>query len=82
MDGFLTSQEQIYVNVTRPTDSIVMQVIWPADRRPAVVNFTANKESPRDVTSSVRRAPNGRRKIEWALGNPQVEDEYVISWEW
>jgi hypothetical protein len=81
IDTFPKGQERVNIAIGRPTEKAVLKIIWPTNRPPKSVNVMINDRPAGDLTPSLRTA-EGRKKLEWPAPDPQVRDDYVISWDW
>ncbi|MGA2924927.1 MAG: hypothetical protein ABSG43_02845 [Solirubrobacteraceae bacterium] len=80
VDAFRERREEVFIGIGRPTDELLMRVVWPSGRPPIKVGLKINGQL-QDLTGSLQSAGNGRKKVEWRTAEPKVDDEYVITWD-
>jgi hypothetical protein len=82
--GFLLPTGFWATEISHSTDKIKTQIIFPKTRPPLKAEII-EKDQQRTTQlgkNSIRKLPNGKWKISWALDHPRLYEQYILKWVW
>jgi hypothetical protein len=81
VDAFPKRNERVAIEISRPTGTVVMKITWSSSEPPKSVGVMVNNRPAGNLTPSLR-TEHGRKSLVWPAPDPQVNDHYVIFWDW
>lgn len=81
-DGFLTSAEYCEVMVERPTQRLVVTVIFPPGRPPKETRLITLPREKQEQRIAIRYAADGRAYLRWSRLKPTIDCTYSLRWSW
>ena len=83
-NGFLRDIELWETEINHPTRHLKVKVIFPKTRVPK--RFWVHEGyrlKPRSFDAGTkRRLPDGRWQIDWEMNKPNLNEHYILKWEW
>jgi hypothetical protein len=82
--GFLRNKELWETEVSHRTKHMKIQVIFPKNRPPiraALIESLHRRTKPLDQ-DSISQQPDGRWILSWETNKPNLNERYILQWEW
>lgn len=85
IDSFTEKSEYIWLSIRNDVGSFVLSIIFPADRHPGEVKKFLKREPVEmkiDPPICPYTLPDGRKRVDWSVNHPRINDIYIMRWDW
>jgi hypothetical protein len=82
-NSFSQPTEEWETEISHPTRSLKMCLIFPKDRHPKrVVLIESDWQKTLVLGGASRQLPDGRWQVVWEKQNPRLHERYILKWRW
>jgi hypothetical protein len=82
--GFITALEQWETEISHPTRTLKIMVIFPRKRPPQQISLVEADRQRFQILGmeNKKQLPDGRWEVGWETKQPKLNERYIMKWVW